>query len=410
VHEHESVRDDDGREAMKLIADQAQNDLASVLRSLLAAECPTTLVRALREPGGEGMSPRLWKALVDAGVLGLGLAEEYGGSGGSLSDTGIFCVEAGRALCPTVVHSTMHAALAIDLLGRPDVRAAWLPALSSGAARGTTALWSARDAGDVTAVLAATQPSTGVWSLCGTADFVTDADLADLVVVSAADASADPSAGRTLGFVVDARAPGVSVEPLTLMGGHRAARVAFDDVIVGEGHSVLGGNDFRGLAEQDLRRVANAAITLLCLDLVGVGEAVLARSVDYTIMRRQFGRPIASFQAAQHLVANMHIALAAAKLAAQSAVFWLGRGRTATRETAIARMRAATAAKLITLDAHQLHGGMGYVTETDLHLWSERARVLSTLGGGADVAASWLEDEIGWDDTASTVGSREERQ
>jgi len=142
----------------------------------------------------------------------------------------------------------------------------------------------------------------------------------------------------------------------------------------------------------------------------GVGEAVLARSVDYTIMRRQFGRPIASFQAAQHLVANMHIALVAAKLAAQSAVFWIGQGRTATRETAIARMRAATAAKLITLDAHQLHGGMGYVTETDLHLWSERARVLSTLGGGADAATSWLENEIEWDETVSTVGSREERQ
>jgi alkylation response protein AidB-like acyl-CoA dehydrogenase len=391
---------------MKLIPGRDQRDLASMLCSLLAAECPTTLVRALREPGGEGMSPRLWKALADTGVLGLGLAEEYGGSGGSLSDAGIFCVEAGRALCPTVVHSTMHAAMAIDLLGRTDVRAAWLPALCSGALRGTTALWSARDAGDVTAVLAATQPSAGVWSLRGTADFVTDGDLADVVVVSAADAST----GRTLGFVVDTRTPWVSVEALALMGGHRASRVRFDGVIVGDPRAVLGGENDAGLIEHDLRRVANAAMALLCLDLVGVGEAVLSRTVDYTIMRRQFGRPIASFQAAQHLVANMHIALAAARLAARSAVFWIGRGRTATRETAIARIHAATAAKLITLDAHQLHGGMGYVTETDLHLWSERARVLSTLGGGADVAASWLENEIGWDDPAFTVGSREERQ
>jgi alkylation response protein AidB-like acyl-CoA dehydrogenase len=88
----------------------------------------------------------------------------------------------------------------------------------------------------------------------------------------------------------------------------------------------------------------------------------------------------------------MHIALASARLAAGSAVFWLGRGHTATRATAIARMHAATAAKLITLDAHQLHGGMGFVVDTDLHLFSERARILATLGGGADVAATWLED------------------
>jgi alkylation response protein AidB-like acyl-CoA dehydrogenase len=166
-------------------------------------------------------------------------------------------------------------------------------------------------------------------------------------------------------------------------------------VAVTADEAVLGGDDRAGVAEPALRRLANTAMALGSLDLVGIGQAVLDRTVDYTKLRHQFGRPIASFQAAQHLIANMHIALAAARLAAHSAVFWIGRGRTATRETAIARTHAATAAKLITLDAHQLHGGIGYVTETDLHLWSERARVLSTLGGGADVAASWLEGATG---------------
>jgi alkylation response protein AidB-like acyl-CoA dehydrogenase len=179
-----------------------------------------------------------------------------------------------------------------------------------------------------------------------------------------------------------------------LMGGHRAFRIAFDDVEVIDPNAVLAGPDGTGLADQELRRVANAAVALQSLDLVGIGEAALQRTVEYTKARKQFGRPIASFQAAQHLVANMHIALAAARLAAQSAVFWIGQGHTATRQTAIARMHAAAAAKLITLDAHQLHGGMGYVVDTDLHLFSERARVLSTLGGGADIAAGWLGGEV----------------
>jgi alkylation response protein AidB-like acyl-CoA dehydrogenase len=196
-----------------------------------------------------------------------------------------------------------------------------------------------------------------------------------------------------LGFVVALPADGVHIDAQPLMGGHRAFRIRFDDVDVADRRAVLAGPDGAGIADQDLRRVANAAVALLSLDLVGVGEAVLQRTVDYTVARQQFGRPIASFQAAQHLIANMHIALAAARLAAHSAVFWIGRGRTGTRETAIARMHAAGAAKSITLDAHQLHGGMGYVVETDLHLFSERARVLSTLGGGADVAATWLEED-----------------
>jgi alkylation response protein AidB-like acyl-CoA dehydrogenase len=375
---------------MRLIPDQDQRDLAAMCRSVLTAECPTTLARALHSPDGVRVTSALWKALAEAGVLGLAIEDRLGGSGGGLPDVGVFCVEAGHALCPMVVHSTMHAARAIDWLGGPEARAAWLPALASGASRGTAALSNPRDAAVVAPSLRAREAGGG-WRLHGAADFVADADLADLIVVSA------DAGGRTLGFVVDADSPGLSIEPVAMMGGHRAFTVAFEDVSIDDPRRILGAAV--GLGERGLRRVANAAVALLCLDLVGVAEAVVARTVEYTTMREQFGRPIASFQAAQHLVADMRIALTAARLAAQSAVFWIGRGRTATRETAIARMHAG-AVKQITLDAHQLHGGMGYVVDTDLHLFSERARVLSTLGGGSDIAAKWLEGEMDWEGTS----------
>jgi alkylation response protein AidB-like acyl-CoA dehydrogenase len=362
--------------------------LASMLHALFLAECPTSLVREMRDADRRPMPETLWKSLADAGIFGLLIPEEYGGAGGELSDLGVFCVEAGRALCPTVVHTTLQAALAIHLLGAPDQHAAWLPSLSAGKLCATTSLWNARDAAVIAPALRACPGADGGWLLSGTADFVGDADLADHVVVSGSEAAGT----RTLGFVVALQADGVHLEPLRLIGGHRVFGISFDDVEVADRRAVLAGPDGSGLTDNGLRRVANAAVALLSLDLVGVGEAVLQRTVDYTVAREQFGRPIASFQAAQHMVANMHIALAAARLAAHSAVFWIGRGRTATRETAIARMHAASAAKSITLDAHQLHGGMGYVLDTDLHLFSERARVLSTLGGGADVAATWLEE------------------
>jgi alkylation response protein AidB-like acyl-CoA dehydrogenase len=369
---------------VRLIPDQDQRDLAAMCRDVLTAECPTTLARALRSPDGVRITPGLWKALADAGVLGLAVEDGLGGSGGGLVDLGAFCVEAGRSLCPMVVHSTLHAARAVDWLGSPEARETWLPALASGSARGTTALWNPRDASVLTPPLRAREDGGG-WRLHGVADFVADADLADLIVVSA-----EVDSG-TMGFVIDAGSPGLSVEPLAMMGGHRTFTLACDGVVVDDQRRVLG-----RLVDRVVRRVANAAVALLCLDLVGVAEAVLRRTVDYITMREQFGRPIASFQAAQHLVADMHIALAAARLAALSAVFWIGRGRTATRETAIAKMRA-DAVKKITLDAHQLHGGMGYVLDTDLHLFSERARVLATLGGGADIAAKWLASEMDWE-------------
>ncbi len=337
---------------MPVIPDQDERDLAAMCRGVLAAEL---------EPKAQ------WKALAEAGVLGLAID-------GSIADIGVFCVEAGRALCPRVVQSTVYAALALDWLG---VGSGWLPKLTSGEARATTALFNPKDASDVTPRLRA-RADGNRWRVSGVADFVADADQADMIV---ATAGAD---GRTVSFVCDATA--LSIEDLPMMGGYPAFTVQFDDV----------GVDAVAVDEEQLRRVANALVALDCLDLVGVGAAVVDRTVDYTKMREQFGRPIASFQAAQHLVADMHIALAAARLAARSAVFWIGRGRTATRETAVARMRAAEVKK-ITLDAHQLHGGMGYVVDTGLHLFSERARILATLGGGADVAAKWIEDEMDWE-------------
>lgn len=370
---------------MKTIPTAEQREFAAALRALLAAENPVSAVRALDEPSADRRTPALWKALADAGVFGLAVAEQYGGAGGSLDDLAVFYTEAGRALCPTTVHSSVQAALAVDQLGSPDAKAAWLPPLASGRVRATTALWNARDAALVAPPLRA-EPAAKRWRLNGTADYVTDADVADFIVVSAA--ALQDAAEQTLAFIVDPHAGGVTVEPLDMAGGQRAFTVRFEDAVVADDATL------DGVTAPRLRRLANTAVALGSLDLVGVGQAVLDRTVDYTKLRHQFGRPIASFQAAQHLIANMHIALAAARLAAHAAVFWLGRGRTASRETAVARMHAAAAARLITLDAHQLHGGMGYVTETDLHLWSERARIGSTLGGGADVAAAWLEESM----------------
>ncbi|MGY1812076.1 acyl-CoA dehydrogenase family protein [Blastococcus sp. SYSU D00820] len=371
---------------MRLVATHEERDLAAMLRDLLTTHCPTTLVRALAEPGGERFPKTLWSALASAGALGLGIAEEHGGSGGTLDDVGVLYREGGRALCPTVVHRTVELGLALDLLGTDEQRARVLPRLCAGELRGTVALWNPADAGDVRPRLTARAGADGGLVVDGSLRFVGDADLADLLLVSAGDG------GRSVGLLVPASAPGLRIEPMATSAGDRLSRVVLDGVAVAAA-DVLAGPEGAGLAEADLRRAADTAMALQALDMVGGGEAVLERTVTYTRDRRQFGRPIASFQAAQHLVADMHIALAAARLAAQSAVARVGR-RPAPREAAIAVLHAGTAYRRITLDAHQLHGGMGYVLETDLHLWSERARTLSTLGGGPDVAARRLQEEL----------------
>src|SRR6202012_665077 len=169
---------------MRLLPDQDELDLAASLRALLAAECPPSVIRGLRDNPDDKIPDRLWTALANAGVFGLALPTEFGGAGGELSALGVFYVEAGRALCPTIVHSTVQAALAIDVLGADEHRAAWLPGLAAGTTRATTSLFSARDAADIEPELGARLEADGGWRLRGGADFGLDADFAELLVVS----------------------------------------------------------------------------------------------------------------------------------------------------------------------------------------------------------------------------------
>jgi len=351
-----------------------------MLRDLLAAECPTTLVRALREPGADRFPAPLWKSLTAAGVLGLPFAEAYGGADGRLDDVATYLLEAGRALAPSVVAGTLGFGIAVDRLGDDALRGRVLPPLCAGELRGTVALADPGDAHDVRPRLSARRDGDG-WRVSGRLEHVADADVVDRVLTTAA------VDGRTLAVLVDPRAEGVDVTPLEAMGGPGQFRMLLDDVPVEEVVDAV--------AVDDLRRVSHTIAALRCVELVGVAEEALRRTVAHAGSRHQFGRPIGSFQAAQHLVADMHIGIQAARLSALAAVAALGRGELAVRESAVARMHATVAAKRATLDAHQLHGGMGYVLETDLHLWSERARVLSSLDGSADTAAGWLAEEVG---------------
>jgi alkylation response protein AidB-like acyl-CoA dehydrogenase len=370
---------------VRLVPTEEERDLAAMLRELLADHCPVALVRGLRQPGADRVPQQLWKELVRAGALGLPFAEEHDGAGGGLVDVGVLAREAGRALCPSVVLGTLGFGLALDTLGDDELRARHLSEVSRGELRGVAAVASPWDASDLTPTLVARADGDG-WRVTGVLRYVVDADLADLVLATAATED-----GRTVGVLLRPGAT-ATVEQLTTTAGDRYARLHVDATLTSA--DVVTGSHSAGLAEHDLRRTAHILRVLACLELVGVTEAIIDRTVDHTRTREQFGRPIASFQAAQHLVADMHIELQAARLTAQSAAYWLGRGDVATRQTAVAVVRATQAGRRASLDAHQLHGGMGYVLETDLHLWSERARELGVLGGGLDAATRWLEREV----------------
>ncbi|ORI27374.1 acyl-CoA dehydrogenase family protein [Rhodococcus sp. 1168] len=379
---------------MRLVPTEEQSELRSVLRSLFVKECTPELVRKWKAAGSESAGTvfpdSLWRALTEMGVFGLALEEELGGAGATLNELGIFYSEAGRALCPSIVYSTLAFGIALDRLAGQEMREQYLPRVAAGELRAGVALWDAADAHNVKPTLTATRADGG-WTLSGLLPFVENAELAELLLVTAtATVFAEPD--RVLGLLVEPGGQGWRSTWQPTIAGEHQYRVELDGLFVPD-ERVLAGN--AGLALVDVRWVADVVTALQCVEMSGGGAAVLERTVDYVRTREQFGRPIGIFQAVQHIVADIHIALEASRLSADSAVWWLARGEQAGRNVAIAKMHASEAYKWATLNAHQVHGGMGYVRETDLHLWSERAKVSEIRGGTADVAARWLEEEIG---------------
>ncbi|HEX5367251.1 MAG TPA: acyl-CoA dehydrogenase family protein [Acidimicrobiales bacterium] len=344
--------------------------------------CPITLVRALREPGTSGHSPELWSTMAAQGWLGLGLPEAHGGAG-SLVDLGLVAEEAGRALVPTTFRSTVQAAQLVALLGTAAQQGDLLARVAAGSLLATVAELEPQALHDPRYLRTVATPSGDGWVLSGAKAFVANAGTADLMLVVAR--VADGAAGPVLGvFCVPAGADGLSVSPHATFAHDRQARVVLDHVHV-TAEAALGGPLGPGAATAAALADARARwVALLCAEMAGGAQKVLELTADYVTGRVQFGRPIGSFQAVQHHVADMATRADGARLATHQALWRLAHGRPAAREVAVAKAWTGEAYKAITVMAHQLHGGMGYVRENDLHLWSEHAKAAELSLGARD--------------------------
>jgi alkylation response protein AidB-like acyl-CoA dehydrogenase len=342
-------------------------------REMLARECPMALVRAqLGEPLGGAEA--LWKRIALAGWTGLGFAEEMGGAGLGLVEQVVLLEELGRVLAPGPYFSTtLLGGAAIDRAGDAEQRRRWLPGIASGATRATLALLEDVERWDGAAIQLGATRSGDTFRLDGVKRFVLEAASADLLVVAARTGAGD--AGVAL-FAVDAGAPGVAIEPVALLDGTRKlATLRLTDVVLSKRALLPGG--WPALAQ-----VLDRAKVALCAEMIGGAERVLELSVAYAKTREQFGQPIGSFQAIQHKCADMLVALEAAKSATYLAA-WALQQNEADAPVAAAMAKAITsdAFAKIAGDGIQIHGGLGFTWEQDLHLYYKRAKVSERLFG-----------------------------
>ena len=357
---------------MDLSLTEYQQTLKDTARELFGVECPTSLVRAM-EQDDRGYPADLWERMAGLGWFGLPFPEELGGSGGTLTDLAVLLEEFGRALVPGPFFNSV-AVVGLTLLdaGSEAQRKEILPRIADGSLIATAALLDERARYGADSVSMSAERCDSGYVLNGTKMFVEYANSADLMLVPARS-----DTGVVL-LLVPTSADGVSLTRLDSIARDPLFAVEFSDVFVPDG--VVGEP---GQGHAALKRALDRAALLHCAHSIGGAQHVLDMTVAYTKQRVQFDRAIATFQSVQHDCADMVIAIDSARLATYEAITRIEDGQTADKEIALAKSLTNHAYKWTTLTAQQIHGGIGFMEEYDLQLWTRRAKVAELKYGAS---------------------------
>jgi alkylation response protein AidB-like acyl-CoA dehydrogenase len=357
---------------------EEQEMLRRSARDFLIKECSPKVVRRLMD-GQDAFDAALWKKIAELGWTALGIPEQYGGVGTFL-DLTVVLEEAGRALLPGPFFSTMG--LAVPTLieaGTEAQKKEVLSAIAEGSARATIALTEASGRWDAEGVRLAAQQSGGGWRLNGMKLFVPDALSADYMAV-VARTRGEGEDGITL-FLVKGRPKGMTVTPLeTLDMTRRWAEVKFENVEL-SADAVMGPAD-KGWAP--LRRALDWATAALCAEMIGGAQKVLETSTEYAKTRHQFGKPIGIYQAVSHKLADM-LVLAESGRSATYYAAWAVDADAPDRSLAssMAKAYVSDAYRKVAGDGIQVHGGIGFTWEHDMHLYFKRAKASEVTLGDA---------------------------
>jgi alkylation response protein AidB-like acyl-CoA dehydrogenase len=357
-----------------------QEMLRNSARDFLAKECPMTYVRQMMDDE-RGFRDDVWRKMAELGWMGLIVPEEYGGAGLTYVDMVVVLEEMGRVVLPGPFFTTvMMGGVALLEAGSAAQRERWLPKLATGDLRVSVAQLEPTARWDADGIQLAARQADGAWTLAGTKLFVPDAHTADLLVVAGRTAGSSGADGVTL-FLVDARAPGVTTTLLKTMDQTRKlCEVVLEDVRVGA-DQVLGAP---GQGWKLLDRIVDRGKVGLCAEMCGGAQRVLDMSVEYAKVREQFGRPIGSFQAIQHKCANMLVEVESSKSATYYAAWAVANDvAEAPLAAAMAKAYVSDAYRHTAGEGIQIHGGIGFTWEHDMHLYFKRAKSSEVTFGDA---------------------------
>ena len=344
-----------------------QQMLQAAARDFLAARLKSETIRKLAE-SDDAFSKDLWREMSDLNWPGLMVSEQYGGQELGTVELAVLMEQLGYALAPGPILSSMLTAIALETAATDEQKERYLGPLATGEQRGTLALWDAGAGWAPDDIRLEPESASGGYVLNGEKLFVLDAARADFLVVGA-------RGDRR--FIVERDAAGVSITPTpTIDATRKQYAVKLDGVKVGE-DAAFGGDG----AMAPARVRAYAAIAA---ELTGIAQRALEWAVEYAKERKQFGRPIGSYQAVSHRCAQMLLETESARSATYYAA-WAADNQPeiADLTASMAKAYASDAGTRVTGASLQVHGGIGFTWEHDLHLWLKRASADAVMFGDA---------------------------
>jgi 3-oxocholest-4-en-26-oyl-CoA dehydrogenase beta subunit len=359
---------------MNFALTEDQKALVELARTILTDKATHERAKEV-EASDEGIDRELWRALAEANLVGACLPEEHGGSGLGFFELCLLLEEIGRAVAPVPYLATVAlGALPLAQFGSAEQKRAWLPGVIAGETLLSAALEES-DGDDLERPSTRAERDGAGWRLTGTKICVPIAQLAERILVPAAAGQ-----GRIGWFWVDPKASGVRLELQRSTNREPVATLTLRRVRV-KSQDLLG-TLARG--REIARWIGERAVAGLCAIQVGVAERALRMTARYSSERKQFDRPIGSFQAVHQRAGDAFVNVEAMRLTAQQAAFLLSEDRPASLAVSVAKIWAADGGNFTTYAAQHLHGGIGMDLDYPLHrsyLWTRQIEL--TLGSAA---------------------------
>jgi alkylation response protein AidB-like acyl-CoA dehydrogenase len=371
-----------------------QRDFVSAIRDFCERECGTQEQREqLTNRFTELHNAEIYKKMADLGWLGLTIPEEYGGSAGTMLDACLFMEETSRGMAPIGGYATtLIVAGATKRFGREDQKQKILGGISKGSVE-SIAMTEPESGSDVGSLATEAVRSNGGFVINGQKVFISNARISDHVLVVCRTTKGENKHEGLSMIFVPVGTEGMEMTPIDTMGGRETNTVYFNDCEVPE-DQLLGEQD-RGWMQ--LMAGLNTERLILAATMLGIGQRAFDDALAYAKERKQFGRPIGSFQALQHRFADLATELEAARLM----TWWVASlsdedpDRMLPKEASMVKLFVTETARRVALEGMQMMGGYGYSSEYDMERLVRSALVSTIYGGTSEIQRGIIAKTLG---------------